>query len=297
LGLVLRRSPNINKTELAKHEAELDRLIKERSDLLAGVRQVKDETSKMRSLLREFNAKKRDAINAIKIKNIEANNYRKERDKVNAKIKGFKKEREKENNTAKNLIEKFKKLKEKAPGGDFRKMQKELSILEWKLQTSVMEVKKEDDLVKRIETLKKELSGHKDLIELSKTIDKHRKQSQKFHRNVLKLSEESQKHHEKFLPVVGEIKKLEDEIDKINKKKAELTPHLDKYNKELDGLTQRLRELEADIKKIEAETEAISVGATEEELEDMAKTVYKKFKNGEKLGLDDIYLLRRFNLV
>jgi len=275
----------------------MDRLIKERNDLLAKVRQVKDGTSKMRSSVREFNAKKRDVINAIKIKNVEANNHRKERDNVNAKIKGFKTEREKENNAAKDLIEKFKKLKEETPGGDFRKMRKELSILEWRLQTSVMEAKKEDDLVKRIETLKTELSGYKDLIELSKTIDKHRKQSQKFHKNILKLSEESQKHHEKFLPVIGEMKKLEDGIDEINKKKAELTPQLDKYNKERDALTQRLREVGAEIKKIEVETEAIGVGATEEELEEMAKTVYERFKNGEKLGLDDIYLLRRFNLV
>lgn len=280
-----------------KDEAEMDKLIKERDEVLAKVRQIKADASKMRSSVREFNAKKRDVINTIKTKNTEANAHRRERDILNAKIKGLKIEREKENSAAKDLIDKFKKLKEGSPGGDFRSMQKELNIIEWKLQTSVMETKKEDEMVKRIETLKRELSGYKDLIELSKTIDKHRKQSKKFHVKILKLSEESQNYHEKFLPVVEEIKKLEEDIDEINKKKAELTPHLDKYNEELDGLTQKMRELEAEMKKLEEETDAISTGVTEEELENRAKTVYERFKNGEKLSLDDIYLLRRFNLV
>jgi phosphoserine phosphatase len=271
--------------------------IKERDDLLGKIRQIKDESSKLRGSVRELNNKKRDIINTIKTKNTEANSYRRERDKLNAKIKSFKKEREKENSAAKELIEKFKKLKEGTPGGDFRSMQKELQVLEWKLQTSVMEVKKEDDLVKRIDTLQKELAGYEDLIEISKTIDKHRKRSQKFHQKILDLSEESQKHHEKFLPVVESIKKLEAEIDDTNKKKAELTPDLDRYNEELDTHAKKLKEVEAEIKKIEVEAEAVTAGASEKELEDMAKTVYEKFKNGEKLGLDDIYLLRRFNLV
>jgi phosphoserine phosphatase len=271
--------------------------IKERDDLLGKIRQIKDESSKLRGSVRELNNKKRDIINTIKTKNTEANSYRRERDKLNAKIKSFKKEREKENSAAKELIEKFKKLKEGTPGGDFRSMQKELQVLEWKLQTSVMEVKKEDDLVKRIDTLQKELAGYEDLIEISKTIDKHRKRSQKFHQKILDLSEESQKHHEKFLPVVESIKKLEAEIDDINKNKAELTPDLDRYNEELDTHAKKLKEVEAEIKKIEVEAEAVTAGASEKELEDMAKTVYEKFKNGEKLGLDDIYLLRRFNLV
>lgn len=280
-----------------KHEAELDRLIKERDDLLISAKRIKDDASKMRSSVREFNAKKRDLISAIKIKNTAANEYRRERDILNAKIKGLKRDRDATNDTVKSFLEKFRTLNEKSAGGDFRQMQKEFSMLEWKLQTSVMEAKKEDDLVKRIETLQKELSGYKDLIELSKTIDKHRKQSQKFHSKVLELSEESQKHHEKFLSVVEEIKKVEKQIDGVNKEKVEITPRLDKCTEELDALTQRLRDVETAVKKIEVETEAISIEATEEELEDMAKTVYKKFKNGEKLGLDDIYLLRRFNLV
>ncbi|MBU2559803.1 hypothetical protein KKA03_02820 [archaeon] len=272
-------------------------LIKERDDLLAKMRQIKDESSKLRGSIRELNDEKRNVISTIKTKNTEANSHRKERDKLNAKIKSFKKEREKENNAAKELIEKFKKLKEGTPGEDFRSMQKELQDLEWKLQTSVMEAKKEDDMVKRIDTLQKELRGYKEIIELSKNIDKHRKRSQKFHQKILELSEESQKFHEKFLPVVESIKKLEAGIEEINKKKAEVTPTLDKYNEELDGHSKRLREIEAGIKKIEVEAEATSAGASEKELEDMAKTVYEKFKNGEKLGLDDIYLLRRFNLV
>lgn len=275
----------------------MNKLIKERDSLISDIKEIKAGSLKQRGTIREFNAKRRDLIDTIRQKNIEANNYRKERDRLNAKIKGLKKEREKENDAAKILIEKFKKLKEDAPGGDFRKMQKELSVLEWKIQTSVMEAKKEDDLVKRIEILKKYLSGFTELIELSKTIDKHREQSQKFHTKILQLSDESQKHHEKFMPVVGEIRKIEEEIDEINKKKAEVTPQLDKYKEEIDASNQKIEEIDAKIKKIEVEIEEISVGATEEEMEGKAKRVYERFKNGEKLDLEDIYLLRRFNLV
>jgi phosphoserine phosphatase len=279
-----------------KQEKLMKEILKERKELKTKIKQIKKEISQNKASLRRCNRRKRDIINAIKIKNNEANRQKELRDQINLKIKKLKKEREKANNTVKELVAEYKKRREGAPKVDFKKMEKELKALEWKLQTSVLEIKKEDALVERIEKLRKELSKYQDLLDLSKKIDKHRKISKKIHEKILHLSEESQKHHEKFLHAVERIKELENRIDEINKEIAEITPKIERKIEELDASKNRLKEIDKELEKLELEAE-VDFEVSEEELKERAELIYERFKNGEKLNLDDIYLLRRFNLV
>ncbi len=279
-----------------QQEMNIKEILRERNELKISIRQLKNEISQSKALLRKHNLRKRDIINSIKIKNSEANKQRELREQINLKIKRLKKEREQANNTVKELVAQYKKLREGAPKVNFKKMEKELKALEWKLQTSVMEIHKEDKLVEKIENLRKELEEHKDLLELSKKIDNQRKISKRIHEKILNLSEESQTHHEKFLAAVEKIKELEAKIDEINKEIAEIGPQIDKKKEELEEKKARLREVEDKLRKLELEAEA-EYEVSEEELKERAEIIYERFKNGEKLNLDDIYLLRRFNLV
>jgi phosphoserine phosphatase len=278
-------------------EEELDRLLEERKDLDIEIKDLKREISKRRGILRELGKKKRDVIEVIKVRNREANKYRQLRDELNKKVKTHKKERERHNKKVKELAEEYKKLKETVPPGNFRAMEKEINALEWKIQTRVFEIKKEDELVDRINSLKMALKDYQEILKVAKEIDRHRKESKKVHKKILKLSEESQVNHEEFLKAVEKIKELEAKIDEFNKERDEVGQGLDELKEELKVLQAKGKELDKKIKDMEIEADIAVTEKSETELKEEAKVVYERFKNGEKLDLEDIYLLRRFNLV
>lgn len=297
----LRIAFNPNEKDLTKilpyifGEHDMEAMIKERDELELRIRDMKRDIAEKKAALRELGNKKRELIQEIKIKNKEANESKKLRDELNEKVKKHKEEREKMNELVRGLVARYKKLGESAPKGDYKEIQKEISAMEWKLQTSVMEIKKEDALVDRIKKLNQELKGYKELIELSKEIDRHKSGSRKVHEEILKLSNESQRQHEKFLQAVAKIKEVESKMDELNSRRKEIDPALDRLNEEVDSCVLKMKELEKSVKRAEAETELKP--KSDKELKEEAKSIYEKFKKGEKLDLEDIYLLRRFNLV
>jgi phosphoserine phosphatase len=278
-------------------EEKLDKLLEERKELDIEIKGLRREISKRRGVLKELGKKKRDVIEVIKVRNKEANKYRQLRDDLNKRVKTHKKEREKHNKRVKELAEEYKKLKETVPPGNFRAMEKEINALEWKIQTRVFEIKKEDELVDRINTLKVALKDYKEILKVAKEIDEHRKESKKAHKKILKLSEESQVNHEEFLKAVEKIKDLEAKIDELNKERDGVGEGLDSIKDELKVLLAKGKELDKQIKEMEVEADIAITEKSETEMKEEAKVVYERFKKGEKLDLEDIYLLRRFNLV
>ncbi len=272
-------------------------LKKEKKEIEIRIKQLKKDISEKKALLRKINRKKREIIDIIRIKNSEANRERALRDKINKKIKELKAKRKIENMKVRELREELKKLQASSGKSNFRKIQREIQALEWKIQTTVLDIKKEDALVKRIEMLRKKLEDYKELIQISDRMEKHKNASKKIHNQIIKLSKESQRHHEKFLRALEKIKEKENEIDELNKQKKEVIPILEKERKDLAFYIKLLKKIENKIKKAENEIEEISHKTGERELREKAERIYEKFKKGEKLSLDDIYLLRRFNLV
>jgi phosphoserine phosphatase len=278
-------------------EKRLNSLLREKEELELQARLLKKEISGKRKDLRELGQKKRDLISAIRPRNEEANKYRRLRNEINKKIQKFKKEREEANAPLRELIEEYKGLREKAPSGDFRSLQRQIKSLEWKLQTSVLDIKKEDELVEKIKKCKKELAGFESLIKVSQEIDRLKKIAKKSHEMVLQLSEESQTYHEKFLAEVEKIKEIETEIDKVNAQRETIASSLDRMRGDLETLSQRIQEFEKEAKELGEALGVLEEEMSEEEMKEAAKAIYDRFMKGEKLNLEDIYLLRRYNFV
>lgn len=278
-------------------EADVETLRRELEVMRDTMSRLKGEITEKRSVMRVIGNNKREIINAIKISNAEANKLKASRDELNAKVKAVKAERDKSNEKVKVLLTEFKTLRDKAPKGDFKKLLKEVQRLEWQLQTSVMEIKKEDALVERITKLNQELESYRDLIRLSNEIDENRKSSKKLHEQIISLSQESQHYHEGFLKAVEKIREFEGKLDEYNKQKGEVAPLLDQQRAELAEVTEKYKKSEREIKVLEEETDLRSSRRSEKELKERAASLYERFKRGEKLDLEDIYLLRRFDLV
>jgi len=278
-------------------EQELKGLIRDRDNLDVKIRQLKKEITQNRKKMRGFSKKRRDIINTIKKKNSLANKARGEREKYKEKIQKLKAQREEVQKNIRQLQEEYSQAQEGAPKVNFKKLLKEKEALEWKLQTSVLNIKKEDEIVKRIEELEKELSNFKGIIKISKKLDKERQKDRKLRDKIIKLSNESQVYHEEFISYVDKIKELEKRIDEINEEKRKTGEYLDQLNEEVDRLVAQLKKIDKTIVEKETEVEVLYEEKSERELRKEAKQVYEKFKKGEKLDTDDIYLLRRFNFV
>ncbi len=265
-----------------------------RKDALAlASSKLREEVASRKDALKELSFKRRELINSIKGKNAEANEFRAKRDELNAKVKEHKKERDEANSAVKELAAQYKKLQENAPQTDFKMLQKNLNSLEWKLQTSVLEMKKENALVEMIEKMEAELEKGKEFIERSDKMEKHKKMAKRAHDSIVALSNESQQYHEKFLEAVQGIRMLEGEIDKVNAERARISKELDEMKEKLAHTRETAKTLEKDLKYVAHKMEQKS----EKELKAQAEEVYERFRKGEKLTLGDIYLLRRFELV
>lgn len=269
-----------------KKTEELKIQSKERDDL-------KREVTVLRKDLSSFNSKKQDLIEAIKTKNRTAESFKAKRDRFNSKIQELKKERTSINSAIKELFTGYKELRQDAPKKDFKRLEVELNRLEWTLQTRVLKVEKEDALVKRIEFLKNDLRDFKGLITISTDIDTKKLKSKKIHSKILEFSQESQKHHEAFLENIKDIRAIEAQIDEINKKKEGVTTKLDEVKEILKTKDLEVKKLSESRVGEEKKRKEKSTA----ELKKEAKNIYEKFKKGEKLSTDDLFLLQRFGQI
>ncbi|MDP6612943.1 MAG: phosphoserine phosphatase SerB, partial [Candidatus Hydrothermarchaeota archaeon] len=147
-------------------EADVEVLRRDREGRRMRIDQLKKDISQKRNSIRDIGNKKRDIINAIRITNAEANKLKASRDEFNAKVKATKAERDKANDEVRAQLTDFRAIQEKVPTGDFKKLLKEVRTLEWNLQTRVIEIKKEDAIVEKINKLRQELEEYRDLIKL-----------------------------------------------------------------------------------------------------------------------------------
>jgi phosphoserine phosphatase len=110
---------------------------------------------------------------------------------------------------------------------------------------------------------------------------------------ILSNSEESQKYHENFLENIKEIRSLEGKIDEVNKKKEAVSTSLEEIKEFLKVKDEEIEKLAKSLETIEVKKQEKST----DELKKEAKLVYERFKKGEKLSTEDLFLLQRFGQV
>ena len=250
----------------------------------------------LRREMQKIGDKKKSIINTIRRNNFEAERFKRARDKLNAQVKGKKNERTDVNTEIKKLFSEYNKIKGNFPQNNFRRLEKEIEQLEWRQQTTVLKMDKEDELVKKLEELKNQMKDYSEIAAISKKIDKAKAKSEKIHKKILEISENSQQHHEKFLAAVKNIRDQESKIDILNKERNDVVTKLNGLTEAANILSHTIKEKQKKIKKATIKKRVKETKEVEVELKKKAEFTYQRFKNGEKLGTDDIYLLQRFNL-
>lgn len=186
------------KREISSLRIEIETLLKERDSLNAEVKKTADEVKQLRNT----------------------------RDSLNLKVKEFKIKRDelrvaatKKRQALSQLLEQAQKSSEKAPG-NMSDLTKQITRLEWEIQTNPLDPKTERNMITKIAELEKHLAKHKllkgirdRLIRLRMEVGTLRLQAQSTHQELTKYAEESEKVHKEMVEKVRGLSEKKKEAD------------------------------------------------------------------------------------
>jgi len=248
-------------------------------------------------------AKKRNAIHE-KIRNLrkEAAGIKEKRDALNEKVQELKNlrdqvkiRRKEKRDKISELQEKIRALNEKRPEGNLRHVEREIENIDWKIQTTSLPLKEEQDLVNQVRQLEAQLVVQKQIKKVKENLFELRTDEKSFgteaktiHEKLSELAEQSQKFHEQMLEVLDKARKLQVEADDAHQKYVETKQQAQKLHQKCVELVEKIRTIERDLKETADKKQAERQSELEKELE---KRALAKLKRGEKLLWEEFQFL------
>ena len=276
------------------------------ADTIEGVRAQKDEREERIAKVAEerevFNReakeqrKIRDELNSELKENLaKAIEFRDQRNEINKQVEENKKARNKVNDEIKSL--------EWSSGKkDKIRIEAEIKKIDKIIETRVLDIKKENQLVKNANDLRKELAEIKEDDKVKEEAAELKKKSEEYHAKVVELSEQAQEAHEQMLSYfrkTDEIRTAADEAHKlfIQARKNASAKHeefkmilseIHKINRELGSNKNRKRRSE--------KSSGSSNNKKNREEKERAESIFDKFKNGKKLSTEELLLLQKYDI-
>ena len=114
---------------------------------------------------------------------------------------------------------------------------------------------------------------------------------------MLEFVEEADVYHAEMTKIFAEVDEKRATADSLHEKFIESKKEADKSHLEVIKIRKDIKDLDKVIKALKAKQVKSKEEREREELVKKAKKVYEMFKNGEKLGTEDILLLQRAGLI
>jgi uncharacterized coiled-coil DUF342 family protein len=278
-------------------------------DEISELERISRQLSALREQVNNANAdtkghvEKRDKLNE-KFKKLrqEIREFKNERDNLNEKVKTLKQQRDEARGKIKARIEEIKshnqkiaELKKKTPRESRRVMQKEFDDIEWKIQTTPLDMQEEKRLVERVKQLETQLSVYKKIDQHVKKISELRKELEPFeanadaaHQELTEIAERSQDIHAKMMAKIAESKVIKAEADSLHSAYIQAKEQVRPIREEIKKLTEQKRKLQATMREEDAKRKKTEEQALKEKLGSKAKD---KLQRGEKLSWNEFQLL------
>jgi uncharacterized coiled-coil DUF342 family protein len=268
----------------------------------------KEEENKLNAEA-ETLAEKRDKLNEKgKHFHAEIQELKKERDSLNEKVKELKQQRTDIKTKISQKIEEAKKLREeirtlskKKPPETLQELQKTINSIEWKIQTTHLDLQEEKRLVEKVKQLGTRLNVQKKLeglntkmIEQQAELKALQTNSKTCHEKLTEIAQQSQKIHEKMLAKVTEAKKVKTEADSVHQLFLSAKEKTKPIQQQIDAILNDIGQLKGEIRTKEAEKRKKKEETILEELERQA---LGKLKRGEKLMWEEFQLLVKKGLI
>lgn len=262
-----------------EYEAKLSKLTRERDAL-------NEEANSQRQV--------RDKLNAsIKENLAKAIEYRDKRDKTNEEVKKYKKLRDETNN-------KLKAMEWNSGRRDIINIEKEIKRIDKTIETKVLDIRKENELIKRVTDLSKQLQKLQQDEKVQDEALELRELSESYHAKVVQFSDEAQETHEKMLEYFQKIDSTRNEADEAHNKFIEIKNSASNKHEEVKESLGQIRKInklldKSRAKKRNFEHEASNKRNAKEK--EHAMDIYQKFKDGKKLNTDELLLLQKHNVI
>ena len=282
-------------------ETSPDQLYRELETLRNQNTVKKQEITTLRQNVEDI-VKDRDQLNAeVKIVADEIKSLRSRRDSLNARVKELKQKRDelriaatKKRQTLSQLLEQAQQVSEKLQG-NMSDITRQITRLEWQIQTTPLAPKTERNLVVRIAELETHLAKHKELknvkdrlLRLRVEVGALRIQAQSTHEELTKLAEESERVHNEMQQ---KVKTLSDKKKEADAKHAAFLEKNKLRGETIAGLRKNLSRIE-EIRNQIGESKTSSKSEKAEKV----KTKYKeaaeeKMRTGGKLSFEEFQAL------
>ena len=193
------------------------------------------------------------------------------------------------------LQEKIRGLNEKRPEGNLQHVEREIEKIDWKIQTTSLPLKEEQNLVNQVRQLEAQLSVQKQIKKVKEELLELRSKEKSFgieaktlHEKLSELAEQSQKFHEQMLEILDKARELQVEADDAHQKYVETKQQTQKLHQKCVELVEKIRNIERDLKETADKKQAERQTELREELE---KRALAKLKRGEKLMWEEFQIL------
>jgi uncharacterized coiled-coil DUF342 family protein len=262
------------KEKLSKADLEMKGHIEKRDKLNEQLRKLRNETSELKA----------------------------ERDSLNEKVKALKQQRDSARDRNGKIIEEIKahsqkinELKKKTPKRSRAQLEKELQAIEWKIQTTTLDLKEEKILVEEVKRLETQLSAYRKIDLQNKKITELRKELKTLetnadaaHQELMDAAQKSQELHAKMIAKIDQAKNIKAEADNIHAMYVQVREHAKPLREEVKKLLAQKRMLQEAMRKEDEDKRKMAEQALKETLGSQARN---KLQRGEKLSWHEFQLL------
>lgn len=276
------------------------------ADTIEGVRAQKDEReeriAKVADEREAFNReakeqrKIRDELNSELKENLaKAIEFRDQRNEINKQVEENKKARNKVNDEIKSL--------EWSSGKkDKIRIEAEIKKIDKIIETRVLDIKKENQLVKNANDLRKELAEIKEDDKVKEEAAELKKKSEEFHAKVVELSEQAQEAHEQMLSYFRKTDEIRTAADEAHKLFIQARKNASAKHEEFKMILSEIHVINKKLgsnknrKRRSDKSGGSSNNKKNREEKERAESIFDKFKNGKKLSTEELLLLQKYDI-
>jgi uncharacterized coiled-coil DUF342 family protein len=253
---------------------------------------------------------KRDALNAqVRALIDDAGKHRETRDENNVKVRESKDLRDEWNKKVTELNDKVMALRkdrdavpEKRTEGEvpIKQMKKQLRDLEFTQQTKPLGKDKENELIKQISLLARQIEEKEkaseqggEVKELVRQLREAKAQAEVYHKAVSEYARAAQTAHDEMIAMYDQADKLRKEADAAQEKFVECKMQADEEHKKHIEQIKSVHEMDKDVGAIKNKKAKDRKKKVDNESKKEAEEIFERFKAGEKLSTEDLMSLQK----
>jgi uncharacterized coiled-coil DUF342 family protein len=269
-------------------------------------RRLRDDLNKQ---TKEWVAK-RDALNN-EVRGLvdEASKHRENRDQLNVKVRESKDLRDEWNKKVSDLNDKVAALKkdrevvpEKRADNEppIKQLKKQLRELEFTHQTTNLKKDKENEIVKQISLLARQIEEKEkateqggEIKEIIHQLREAKSQAEVHHKAVAEYARAAQQAHDDMIALYEKADKLRKEADAAQEKFVECKTQADEEHRQHIEQIESVHKMDKDVTTIRSKKAKDRKKRVDNESKKEAEEIFERFKAGEKLSTDDLMSLQK----